>query len=247
VTEEHESYIENLAAYVLESLEGPDRARVENHVATCATCAGRVAEYRAVVGALPIGLDPVAPPPAAWVTIQAAAREHRSRARRPSSRTFVPAWLRAVKWPAVAALAASLLVWNVMLQGELTRRAPGPARGPEVEALSRRPGRIVILTGTGKPGASARIFVAVDGGGHLAISGLNPLPRERTYQLWFVRTNAPAVTGATFNVDSRGVAWAKVTVPAALEGVQAIIVTEEPVPGSMAPTGPYLLNALPWQ
>lgn len=242
MTEEHESLIENLAAYVLESLEGPERVRVEAHVATCATCASRVEEYRAVVGALPIGLDPVAPPPAAWVAIRAAARAHRR-----SSATFVPEWLRALRWPALAALAVSLLVWNVMLQGELTRRAPGPAPGPEVEALSRRPGRVVILTGTGKPGASARIFVAVDGGGHLAISGLNPLPRERTYQLWFVRTDAPAVTGATFSVDSRGIAWAKVTVPAALEGVQAIVVTEEPAPGSTAPTGPQLLNALPWR
>jgi anti-sigma-K factor RskA len=246
VTEEHESLIDNLAAYVLESLEGSEQARVETHVVTCASCARRVAEYRAVVGALPVGLDPVPAPPAAWVAIRAAARAHRRRAHRQSSTTFVPGWLQALRWPALAALAGSLLFWNVMLQGELTRRAPGPAPGPEVEALSRRPGRVVILTGTGKPGASARIFVAVDGGGHLAISGLNPLPRERTYQLWFVRTEAPAVTGATFTVDSRGIAWVKVTVPVTLEGVREIVVTEEPAPGSIAPTGPHLLNALPW-
>jgi hypothetical protein len=146
----------------------------------------------------------------------------------------------------MAALVTLLVVWNVGLQRELTRRAPGPAPGPEVEALSRRPGRIVILHGTGKPGASARIFVAVDGGGHLAVSGLRTLPPSRTYQLWFVRSGAPAMSGASFRPDGYGRAWAKVAVPPALHDVRSIVVTEEPAPGSAAPTGPRLLEAMSW-
>ena len=147
-------------------------------------------------------------------------------------------------WPVLTALVASLLVWNIVLQRELTR---GPTPGPEVEALSRRPGRLVIMAGTGRPGASARLFVAVDGGGHLAISGLPPLPRERTYQLWFIRTGTSPVTGGTFRVDARGLAWVKATVPASLDEVRAIAVTEEPVPGSGSPTGPHLLEATTWR
>jgi hypothetical protein len=116
-----------------------------------------------------------------------------------------------------------------------------------VEALSRRPGRVVILAGTGRPEASARLFVAVDGGGHLAVSGLAPLPRERTYQLWFVRTGSSAVNGATFRVDASGRAWVKVMVPASLDNVQAIAITEEPSPQNSAPTGTHLLDALPWK
>jgi len=247
VTDEHEHIVDDLAAYVLESLEGFARARVAAHVATCAACARRLEEYRAVVGALPMGLTPVAPPPAAWVAIRAGARERRPRASRWAWPASLPEWLRVARWPAVAALVALLVVWNVTLQRELTRRAPGPAPGPEVEALSRRPGRIVILQGTGTQGASGRIFVAVDGGGHLAVSGLASLPRDRTYQLWFVRTGSPAVSGATFGVDASGRAWAKVTVPATLDDVRAIAVTEEPAPGSAAPTGTHLLDALPWR
>jgi anti-sigma factor RsiW len=239
VSEEH--VVEELAAYALESLEAPERARVEAHVSGCETCARRLREYRAVADVLPAGLVPVAPPDAAWAAIRAAARARRA----PPARTRHVGWLRAARWPAVAALVASLLVWNVALQRELTRRAPGPAPGPEVEALSRRPGRIVILAGTGVPGASARIFLAVDGGGHLAVSGLAPLPRDRTYQLWFVGTGAPSV-GATFTVDASGRAWAKVTVPASLDDVREITVTSEPAPGSAAPTGRALLaGALP--
>lgn len=246
MTEEHERIVEELSAYVLGSLEAEEFLHVGTHVATCVTCAGLVAEYRAVVGAMPMALEPVRPPEAAWRTIRAEAR-----ARRPHP----PPWprvkllretLRRAKWPVAAALVAFLLVWNVMLERELQRRAPGPAPGPEVEALSRRPGRIIILEGTGKPGASARIFVAVDGGGHLAVSGLRSLPRMRTYQLWFLRSAGPAVSGAMFGVDASGRAWVKVTVPATLDDVRAITVTEEPASGSTTPTGSELLVARPW-
>jgi len=147
-------------------------------------------------------------------------------------------------WPVLGALAASLLVWNVMLQLELTHRPPGP----EVEALARRPGRLVILTGTGAPGASGRLLVAIDGHhGHLATAGLGPLAAERTYQLWFVRPGAPTAAGGTFRVDSRGRAWATITVPISLDDARVIAVTEEPAPGSAAPTGRYLLEARAWR
>jgi anti-sigma factor RsiW len=245
VTEEHDRIIQNLAAYALGSLETQERDGVEAHLGTCASCAGVVAEYRAVVGLMPAGLEPVAPPEAAWSAIQAAAR-----ARRPAHRSPAPSmlanWLHVARWPAVAVAVAMLLLWNVTLQRELTRRAPGPAPGPEVEALSRRPGRIVILQGTGKPGANARIFVAVDGGGHLAVSGLDALPRGRTYQLWFMRREAPPLAAATFRVDVTGRAWAKVAVPDTLHDVSAIVVTDEPT-GGAAPTGRPLLEAQPWR
>jgi anti-sigma-K factor RskA len=245
VAEDHERFAEDVAAYALGSLEGPERARVVAHVATCAACQSLLAEYGAVTEALTIALAPVSAPREAWPTIQAAARQRRHPSRWPWP-VRAPEWLRVARWPAVAALVAVLTVWNVTLERELTRRSPGPAPGPEVEALSRRPGRIVILRGTGTPGASARIFVAVDGGGHLAVSGLASLPRERTYQLWFVRPDAPAVSGATFRVDSHGRAWAKVTVPATLGEVHTIAVTEEPGPGSANPTGTPLLEAAVW-
>lgn len=243
MTEEHEHPIENLAAYVLGALEGPERIHVVSHVATCTTCASLLEQYRGVVGALPLGLDPVPPPAEAWAAIRAEAARRRPQSPEPARIKRLPTWRR-VMWPAVAALAASLLVWNVVLQLELTRRPPGP----EVEALARRPGRLVILMGTGAPAASGRLLVAIDGHhGHLATAGLRPLPAERTYQLWFVRPGAPTVTGGTFKVDSRGRAWATITVPVPLDEARVVAITEEPAPGSTAPTGSYLLEAKSWR
>ena len=245
MTDEHP--VDALRAYALGSLEAAERANVEAHVAACAACAAQLRAYEGVVAALPLGLAPVPPPSEAWETIRARARETRAGGRKAQAKPRLAGWLRVTRWPAVAAGLAALLIWNVSLERELSRRAPGPAPGPEVEALSRRPGRIVILAGTGKPEASARLFVAVDGGGHLAVSGLAPLPRERTYQLWFVQTGSSAVNGATFRVDASGRAWVKVMVPASLDNVQAIAITEEPSPQNSAPTGKHLLDALPWK
>jgi anti-sigma factor RsiW len=245
VTDEH--LVDDLAAYALGSLEETERARVEAHIAACASCTARLRAYQGVVGSLPLGLVPAPAPPGGWDVIRAAVRARRIRHGWWATATRLPNWLRIARWPAVAAALVGLLIWNVTLQRELVRRAPGPAPGPEVEALSRRPGRIVILTGSGQPGARARIFVAVDGGGHLAISGLMPLPRNRIYQLWFMRTGSPAVSGATFGVDAHGRAWVKVAVPASLDDVQAIAITEEPAPGGSSPTGKHLLDSLPWR
>lgn len=246
MTEETEHPTEDLAGYALGALESSEAIRVELHIEICATCASVLAQYRAIVTTLPTGLDPVAPPPEAWAAIRAEARRRVLPVGQGAESRGRSNWRRAM-WPVLTTLVASLLVWNVVLHRELTRRAPGPAPGPEVDALSRRPGRLVILAGTGQPEASARLFVAVDGGGHLAISGLTPLPRGRTYQLWFIRTGASAVTGGTFGVNAQGLAWAKAGVPAGLDEVRAIAVTEEPAPGSVSPTGRHLLEATAWR
>jgi anti-sigma-K factor RskA len=233
---------EDLAALALGSLGGPDRERLEAHVATCATCARRLEEYRAAAGALPLGIEPLAAPPEAWAVIRAAARERGASARARATRRV--GWLRLAARPALALAIVSLVVWNVMLQREVARHASGP----QVEALARRPGRLVILAGTGAPGASARLLGAADGGhGHLAVAGLTPLPSGRIYQLWFIRPGAPPVTGGTFTVDGRGRAWASVDTPIPLEQARAISVTEEPAPGSEAPTGKALLYVESWR
>jgi len=244
VTDSPEHVTDDLAAHALDSLDAPERRRVEVHVATCTACARRLDEYRAVVGALPAALPAVAPPPAAWATIRAAARARRPGPPWRAWRLALPGLLRAAKWPALAAVAASLLAWNVALEWRLAH----PPDGPEVEALSRRPGQMVILAGTGAPGANGRLFVAVDGGhGHLAVSGLRPLGERGTYRLWFFRGAAPAVAGAAFDVDARGRAWVAVAVPAPFDDTRAIAITEEVAPGSPAPTGRHLLDALPWR
>ena len=237
---------EDLAACALDSLEPSERAQIVAHVESCAVCTRAVDEYRAVAGALPFGLERVAAPPEAWRAILDGARRARPRDSAPSwlSRLFVLGPRRRFVVPALAAAAIVLLVWNITLQRELR----GYREGPQVDALARRPGRLVILRGANAPAASARLLIASDGGhGHMAIAGLAPLPPDRTYQIWFVRTNAPAVSGGVFTDDTSGRAWASVDPPPSLDDVRAIMVTEEPAPGSAAPTGGRLVSAEEWR
>jgi anti-sigma-K factor RskA len=244
VADNVEHVMDELAAYALGTLDESERRHVEVHVETCPTCAHRLDAYRAIVGVLPAALPSVEPPVAAWTAIRAAAMKRRAPVTRWIRPAALPDWIRAVKWPALATVVTGLLVWNLALEWRLAH----PPYGPEVEALSRRPGRMVIFSGTGVPSANARLFVAIDGGhGHLAVSGLKPLQARRTYQLWFFRGSAPAASGATFTVDARGRAWVKVAVPAAFDDTRAVAITEEPAPGSPAPTGPHLLDAQPWR
>lgn len=242
MTEEHEHFIEDLAAYALGSLSESERSDIEAHVTSCPACARRLNEYQAVAGVLPTCLDPVEPSPDAWASIRTGARR-----RRPThgaeKRIVLPNW-RWAAWPLMAGLVATLLVWNVSLQREVSLRPPGP----EVEALARRPGRLVILAGTGTPSASARLLVAVDGHhGHLAIAGLRPVSSERAYELWFIRAGAAPAPGGTFRVDASGRAWVAITVPVSLDDARAITITEEASTGSAAPTGQYLLEARAWR
>ena len=219
--------------YALGTLEPEECSRIDVHLAGCNECARRLADYRGVVEVLPLGL-PAAPPPAsAWPAIQAAVRSRRPRVRR---------WrmvFDAARWPAVAAALIAVVAWNIVLLRELNSYA----RGPQVEALSRRPGRMVILKGVAAPAANARMFIAADGGhGHMAITGLARLPRGRTYKVWFIRVQGPPFGGGAFDVDTLGRAWVSIEPPANLDDVRTVTVTEEPLSGSTAPTGATLLD-----
>jgi anti-sigma-K factor RskA len=241
VTEDHERLIEDLAAYALGSLTDAERGRVDAHVATCATCATRLTEYEAVTATLPVALVPVAPPAETWATIRAAARASKNARGIRARRNHARRWILALRWPIAAGVAAALLVWNVTLHRDLARYA----EGPQIEKLARRPGRLVILRGVAQPHASARIFAAVDGrSGHMAISGL---PRERSYQLWFVSSAGSGASAATFSVDTEGRAWVVITVPTSLETTRAIVVTEARAPGAAMPTAAPLLEAREWR
>jgi len=233
VSNDRDHPVDDLASYALGTLEARERSRVDAHLAACDACERRLADYRGVIGVLPLALPAMPPPAAAWTAIQAAARLRPPRVRR--WRTV----LYAARWPAVAAVLVAVVGWNIALQRELAWYA----RGPQVEALSRRPGRMVILKGVAAPAANARMFIAADGGhGHMAITGLTRLPKGRTYQVWFIRVQGSPLVGGAFDVDTRGRAWVSIDPPANLDDLRTVTVTEEPVPGSAVPTGATLLD-----
>ncbi len=252
-----------LEAYVLGALDPDDRARFEEHLPDCDLCRADLSAHIRMVDLLTYSLPPERPPAGARERVLL--RIHAERDGPPASPRVPPAGALAaalepvpttqVRPPArPARVMLSSLLWAAALAVMLGIGAlvggwgiTGPHASPDVELLARLPGGSILpLVGTGAPTASARLFVVSSGSrAELVVDALPALPAGRIYQLWFAEPGQPIRTGGVFNVNSQGDGLTRVTIPAPLERVTAVAVTQEPAPGSPGPTGIHLLDWTP--
>jgi anti-sigma-K factor RskA len=178
-----------MMAYAAEALDPAERDETAAHLATgCPRCIGGLAEAEAVLGALPLALDPVAPPAAVRAALMrrvaasprsAAAPRTDAAVRRtdpvapPRHRGWIGEWMRPALAAAAAALLAAVALTATNERGRSALLARLEAQDREivrlheaVEAASetvrvlRSPAvRVVALAGTeSQPQAAARIF-----------------------------------------------------------------------------------------
>jgi anti-sigma-K factor RskA len=91
-----------------------------------------------------------------------------------------------------------------------------------------------------KDGPSAKAHVVMQAGSKAMFYAFNlpQLPAGRTYQLWVIRGQSPAiVSGGIFRADSAGNAVVEFSDAAMLKDVRQFAVTDEPAGGSRGPTG----------
>lgn len=74
----------------------------------------------------------------------------------------------------------------------------------------------------------------------LIVSGLEPLPPERDYQLWFLREGQPRGS-AVFDVQANGEGQILIRAPRQLGHYDLAAITPEPAGGSPGPTGPIMI------
>jgi hypothetical protein len=88
-------------------------------------------------------------------------------------------------------------------------------------------------------GANASLRQA---GGHseLVVAHMPQAPRGKIYEVWLSRGAAPQPTDALFGVTTRG--SGAVAVPGSLHGVREVLVTSEPLGGSLHPTSTPLIR-----
>jgi hypothetical protein len=90
-----------------------------------------------------------------------------------------------------------------------------------------------IVSGSAR-GATAELR-QVDSRTELDVSRMPAPPSGRIYEVWLQRSNgAVQPTDSLFSVTSKG--RGSVAVPGDLHGVKAVMVTDEPMGGSLAPT-----------
>ncbi len=220
------------AAYVLGALDADEAETFRRHMATCIVCRDEVAAFQQVVDRLPMSVSQHAVTRRlrrrvlGSVSAEAnLANLDRRAARRPKRGPFLVAGRLAR--PALALGMALALVLVTVGALELTSRGPS---GP----------RLVQASVTRSPG-SAELRLS-GGHGELIVRHLPPPRAGRIYEVWVRRgSRSPSPTSALFSVTSAGAA--DVEVPGDLRDVNTIMVTQEPLGGSLVPTSAPVIVA----
>jgi anti-sigma-K factor RskA len=219
------------AAYVLGALEPDEAEAFSRHLATCVVCRDEVAAFQHTTNALAMTPPQHAAPPGLKRRVMRAVREsdaadqaQEASARRPRR---VGSGLLVAR-PAVAALGAFAVV--VVVIGAIIVGSNGSSGT-----------RTIAAAVTGTPGTAQ---LSVSGGhGQLVLRNFPQPAAGHIYEMWELRSGAkaPAPTGTLFSVNSSGAG--NVGVPGGLHGISKVLVTQEPVGGSLTPTSTPVIVA----
>lgn len=223
-------HAEDVGAWLLHALPDDEAESFAAHLAAgCLACRAEIDDLRMVVDVLPNAVRQVPPPPdlkgrlmrvvrAEAELLQAAGPEADRPARPAREAERRRGWRGLLgRPPLVAALACALLALGVA--GGLLAGG-GPDR------------RVIAATAdTG----TARLVVTDGDEGVLELDGVPAAPGAAVYQVWIKRPGQDPVPSRTvFDVRPGGRAAVRIAEP--LDGVEAVLVTAEPSPGSPAPT-----------
>lgn len=254
----HSTRIEEmLPSYALGALEGGDLRELEEHLAAgCPECRRQLDLWDRDLEALAEAAPPVEPSEVTRARVLRLAGGSRPRR--------FPQWV----YPAAAALLL-LCAWSLVSQGRLRSEMSGllaerdrlerraaaldreawraraeARRAAEALQVLATPGvRTVVLAGLAPaPEAVGHTYVNPQSRDALFYAfDLPALPRDKTYQLWFITDGKP-VSAGTFSVDERGTGSLRVGLIDDVAGIQAWAVTVEPQGGVPQPTGEMMLK-----
>jgi anti-sigma-K factor RskA len=209
------------AAYVLGALEVSEAEGFRRHLNRCVVCRDEVAAFRQVVDELPMAAPQHQLPSRLRRRVMRDVRgERRVVAQRAKRRQPQVLSGRFVPRPALAG--ALLAAAALAIFGGLELASGGGAGI-----------RVIHASVTTVPGSAQ---LRIDGAhAKLIVRNLSPPPAGRIYELWIKHgQEAPRPTRVLFTVTAGGAA--EVGVPGDVRGANTIMVTQEPVGGSLVPT-----------
>jgi anti-sigma-K factor RskA len=250
---EHEQYAEDLALYALDALPGEERAKLEQHLATCAACRLELEQLRADTALLAMSAAGPRPPQRSRQRLmEAVAREPRSTTGVQSSARG--SWWGWLGWAATAAMIVfALSLWreDISLKAMLASARSGQAESarqldelrkiaaPIIEPEAQRVTLVAVKTSPQPQGKAfylrsrnSLVFLA---------SNMPALPPEKAYELWLIPTSGNPIPAGVFKPDARG--SASVVDPPLPPGIEAkaFAITVENQAGSEKPTAPILM------
>ena len=205
-------------------LDPQDRAEIDRHLATCAACRQRAAQYADVASLLPAALDHVQPPARLRRNLMAQVyAESSAPAPLPWWRRLlnaIPSGRAFTVIGAAAAVAAIVLgIW-----GATGRSTQQPVA--------------FMVSGTTATGT-----LDVSGGtqGVLTVQGLNPLPATEVYEVWLIPRQGSPKGVAFLSPGPNGGPWTAV-MHGNMAAYKSVAATIEPAGGSPTPSATVVLS-----
>jgi hypothetical protein len=240
--QDHERWADSLGAWMLGALPEDEVEGFRTHLESCADCRADAESLRVAVDALPASAAPMTPPPALKGRLMAvvereasllqAAGPEADRAKPPRRRRRFPSLAGLTQRPALA-LPLVLLLLVIGGGAALLGRT----------AFDQDSRTVVAQVNPELKGSRASLEVDGDRA-RIVGKRLPPPPAGHVYQVWLDRGGkSPEPTSALFSTRRDGTA--SVDVPGSLDGVRAVMVTDEPNGGSAKPTGRLILTASP--
>jgi anti-sigma-K factor RskA len=251
---EHEQYAEDLALYALNALEGDERAKLEEHLATCAACRLELERLRSDMALLAISAAGPRPPQRARQRLlDAIARE----ARPQPAATSAPSRRRWWGWLGWAA-AAAVLLFTLSLRRDIsmlkerlvlarsrqaeTTRQLDELRKIALPIIAPEAQRVTLVATKTTPQPQGKAFYLRDRASLVFVASNMPaLPPRKAYELWLIPVSGNPIPAGMFRPDSHG--SASVVNPPLPPGTaaKAFAITVESEAGSAAPTTPILM------
>jgi anti-sigma-K factor RskA len=232
---DHDGRREEIAAYLLGSLEPGEAAELEHHLEGCVECRTELEWLRPAIQALPESIEPVDPSPALRVRILEEVRAD-ARQSKAAKAQAIPVdaegfWgrlgsrsrslgLRPIAGIAAVALIVAAVAGYAIRDGQL-----GDG------------GTSTVVAGHA-PDVTAKMVRKGDSS-TLLLANVPPLPSDRVLQAWVQRGDRVESAHSLFVPDRHGIATASI---ADMSGVSAVMVTAEPRGGSDQPTSSPIVN-----
>ena len=212
------------AGYALDALDPDERARYEEHLASCERCREELQEFWQVAGALGRAAGGPTPPASLRERILEQARDERPNVVPLRRRVAAPLLASAAAVAAVVAVA--LGIWSLGLSRDLDHA------NSVVSVLSDPNARVHETAG-----GEANLVVTPTGRAALVVRMLAPAPAGKDYEIWVIEDGVPERAGL---FQEPGVTMLSRKVAPG----QTVAVTLEPDGGVDAPTSDPLFTAV---
>ncbi len=221
------------AAYVLGALEMGEVEPFREHMAGCADCQVEVTQLQALANSLAVGVPPKLAPSGLRARVMATVHAEAELLKAAGHEADLPAPARrGLRWRIAPALAAAASLGVGLLIGALAIGSGSNGSHTQTIQTTTQIVQATVLA----PGHHATAELRRVGSHlELIVVGMPAPPPGRIYEVWLERgAQAPEPTDALFSVTHRG--NGSVGVPGGVSGISKVLVTDEPLGGSLKPT-----------